>query len=144
MRDSGYMTTASEINLVKVGLAVIKDHKMLMVRSAKHGDAFSTLGGKIEPGEDDIQCLVREVKEEAATEVDLDSLEYLNAFKGAIIGRENTFITIRLYKGELRGEPTPSSEIVEIRFFDSTIPQKHLTPASEKLFAWLKDHDYID
>jgi 8-oxo-dGTP pyrophosphatase MutT (NUDIX family) len=138
------MTKTEEINLVKVGLAVIKDRKMLMVRNAKHGDAFSTLGGKIEDGEDDLRCLVREVKEEADTEVDLDSLEFLGVFKGAILGRDNTFITIRLYKGELLGAPVPSSEIAEIRYFGSDIPEKHLTPASEKIFAWLKEHQYIE
>ena len=52
--------------------------------------------------------------------------------------------SIRLYKGKLLGKPIPSSEIVEVRYFDSTIAQKHLTPASEKIFAWLKAHDYID
>lgn len=138
------MTKTPEINLVKVGLAVIKDRKMLMVRNAKHAETFSTLGGKIEGSEDDITCLVREVKEEADAAVDLDNLEFLGVFKGAILGRENTFISIRLYKGELLSEPIPSSEIVEVRYFDSTIAQKHLTPASEKIFNWLKERDYID
>lgn len=68
------MTNSPEINLVKVGLAVIKDRKMIMVRNAKHGEVFSTLGGKIENGEDDIACLVREVKEEADTTVILTLL----------------------------------------------------------------------
>lgn len=138
------MTNTTEVNLVKVGLAVVKDRKMLMVRNGKHGEVFSTLGGKIEEGEDDMTCLAREVKEEADTEVIADSLSFLGEFRGAILGKDNTFITIRLYKGELKSDPIPSSEIVEVRYFDSTIAQKHLTPASEKIFAWLKKHDYID
>lgn len=138
------MKETGEINIVKVGLAVIKDRQLLMVRGPKHGETFITLGGKIEPGEDDIQCLVREVKEEADTEVDIDSLESLGVFKGAILGRDNTFVTIRLYKGKLLGEPTPSSEIEEIRYFSADIAQRHLTPASKKIFAWLKEHDYVD
>lgn len=125
------MSRAS-VEITKVGLAVIKGRKVLMVRNGKHGDVFSTLGGKIEPGEDDVTCLGREVKEEVDTRVVIDSLKFLGEFRGAIVGRENTFITIRLYKGELAGEPVPSSEIVEVRYFDSTIAQKHLTPASEK------------
>lgn len=134
---------SDSIELVKVGLAVIRDCKVMMVRNGKHKEIFSTLGGKIESGEDDITCLEREVKEEANTGVVLESLEFLGAFRGAIVDRENAFITIRLYKGELTGEPVPSSEIVEIRYFDSTIPEKHLTPASEKIFLWLKRHGYI-
>jgi 8-oxo-dGTP diphosphatase len=132
------------VELVKVGLAVIKDRRVLMVRNGKHGDVFSTLGGKIDQGEDDLACLKREVKEEADTEVVEDSLQFLGEFRGAILGRENTFITIRLYTGELVSDPVPSSEIVEVRYFDSTIAQKHLTPASEKIFTWLKTNDYID
>ncbi len=138
------MDKNTEINLVKVGIAVIRDRKMLMVRNGKHGEVFSTLGGKIEEGEDDMACLAREVKEEADTELIADSLSFLGEFRGAILGKDNTFITIRLYKGELKSDPVPSSEIVEARYFDSTIAQKHLTPASEKIFAWLKDHNYID
>ncbi len=130
--------------LRKVGLAVIKDRKMLMVHNKKHAAQFSTLGGKFDEGEDDIACLIREVKEEANTEVKIDSLEFLGEFEGAVVGRENTFVNIRLYKGELVGEPTPSAEIDEMKYFDSTIPQEHLTPTSEKIFAWLKDHNYID
>ena len=131
------------VELVKVGLAVIKDREMLMVRNGKHKEIFSTLGGKIEDGEDDITCLEREVKEEANTGVALDSLKFLGEFRGAIVDRKNAFITIRLYAGELIGEPVPSSEIVEIRYFDSAIPEKHLTPASEKIFSWLKQKNYI-
>ncbi|HET9411785.1 MAG TPA: NUDIX domain-containing protein [Candidatus Saccharimonadales bacterium] len=136
--------SGSTTELVKVGLAVIKDRKMLLVRNGKHGEVFSTLGGKIEGTEDDMACLAREVKEEASTEVIPGSLNFLGEFRGAILGKENTFITIRLYKGELKNEPIPSSEIVEVRYFDSTIDQKHLTPASEKIFAWLKKQEYID
>jgi len=132
------------VEITKVGLAVIKDRKMLMVRNGKHGEVFSTLGGKIEEGESDLECLVREVREEADTEVVESSLKFLGEFRGSILGQENAFITIRLYLGQLVGEPTPSSEIVEVRYFDSSIAQKHLTPASEKIFAWLKEQDYID
>ena len=135
---------SNSIELTKVGLAVIRDRRLLMVRNEKHGEVFSTLGGKIEDGESDIDCLKREVREEADARVDTSGLAFLGVFRGAILGRENTFITIRLYKGELLDEPRPSSEIAEIRYFDSTIAQKHLTPASEKIFAWLKAHGYID
>lgn len=136
--------TPEPIHITKVGLAVVKDRKLLMVRNGKHKTMFSTLGGKIEAGEGDVACLRREVREEAATEVALSTLKFLGEFTGAVLGHDNTFVTIRLYAGELLGEPVPSSEIVEVRYFDSTIAQEHLTPASEKVFAWLKAHDYID
>jgi 8-oxo-dGTP pyrophosphatase MutT (NUDIX family) len=128
----------------KVGLAVIQDRKVLLARSAKNTDAFYTLGGKIEPGENDIDCIVREVAEEASTTVDADSLQFLAEFQNLAHGKTDTFVNIRLYKGKLMGEPVPSAEVAELKYFDSTIDQKHLTPISEDIINFLKHEQYID
>ncbi|HCB22720.1 TPA: DNA mismatch repair protein MutT, partial [Candidatus Daviesbacteria bacterium] len=45
----------------KIALAVFKDRKMLQVRTSKQPEVFYTLGGKIEKGETDLECLRREV-----------------------------------------------------------------------------------
>lgn len=132
------------IILRKVGLAVIKDRKLLMVRDDKNPERFSTLGGKFEDGEDDIACLTREVKEEVGAQVDQESLSYFGEFEGDVVGRPNTRVNIRLYSGALIGEPKPNSEIVELKYFDSQIPVIHLTPASKLIFEYLKAHNMID
>ena len=127
----------------KTALAVFKDKKMIMVRTNKNAEVFYTLGGKIEEGESGIDCLHREIKEEAGVEIIDGSLNFLHEFEAPAYGRENTLVNIQLYEGELKEEPVPSSEVVEIQYFDSTVDEKHLTAITVDIFAWLKEKGYI-
>jgi 8-oxo-dGTP diphosphatase len=130
--------------IYKTALAVFKDKKMIMVRTTKNEEVFYTLGGKIEEGESGIECLNREVKEEAGVGIVEGSLTFLHEFEAPAYGRENTLVNIKLYEGKLAAEPTPSSEVVEIRYFDSRVDKKHLTDITLDMFSWLKTHSYID
>jgi 8-oxo-dGTP diphosphatase len=95
--------------IYKTALAVFKDKKMIMVRNDQNDEVFYTLGGKIEPGETGIECLEREIKEEAGTTILPGSLTFLQEFQAPAHGRENTFVNIQLYEGQLVDEPKPSS-----------------------------------
>jgi 8-oxo-dGTP pyrophosphatase MutT (NUDIX family) len=128
----------------KSALAVFKDKKILLTREEKNDNAFYMLGGTIEPGEDEIDCLNREVQEEVATTIKEGSLKFLAEFEDIAHGRANARINIKLYEGELVSNPTPSNEVVELKYFDSNIDPKHLTPVSIQIFKWLKEHDYIN
>ena len=121
----------------KVALAYFKDKKMLQVRTNKQREVFYTLGGKIEVGEDDIACLKREIREELGCEVDEPSLKFLKEFRDAAHGGGT--LNVRLYEGKLIGEPKPSSEIVEIGWFDSNSDPKNLSLIAKRtIFPWLK------
>lgn len=129
----------------KVALAVFKDKKLLQVRTGKQNRVFFTLGGKLEPGESEIECLKREVKEEVGCEIDESSLKFLTEFEDMAHGKENAMLNVRMYEGKLIGEPRPSSEVVEIGWFDSKSDKKHLsTIAKRAIFPWLKKHGYIN
>ena len=130
--------------IYKTALAVFKDKKMIMVRTTKNDEGFYTLGGKIEEGESGIECLNREVKEEAGVEIIDDSLKFLHEFEAPAYGRENTLVNIKLYEGELKNDPVPSSEVVEIKYFDSSVDKKHLTAITLDMFKWLKNQSYIN
>ena len=131
--------------LRKVGLAHLRDKKILMVRDNKNDKVFLNLGGKVEEGETDIQCLAREVKEELEVDLDLDSLEFLGEFEAPAHGKPNARVNIRLYKGDFSGEPKTTDEIVEFKYMDSSIDPEYLSEISIKqIFPWLKKHDYID
>lgn len=134
------------MNIIKkVALAVFKDKKIMLVRSKNQANVFYTLGGKLEEGESDLDCLKREVREEVECEVDEDSINYLVTFEDIAHGKVETLLNIKLYEGMLKGDPKPSSEIAEINYFDSNSDKKHLSEiAQTKIFPWLKKHGYIN
>lgn len=129
----------------KIGLAVFDNKKVLMVRTKSQDKIFYSLGGKIEEGESEIDCLKREVREEVECEIDEPSLKFLIELEDVAHGKDEAMLNLKLYEGKLIGEPKPSSEIVEIAYFDTTVDKKHLsTFAQRTLFPWLKKHGYID
>src|SRR3989344_1374655 len=97
----------------KVALAVFKEKQMLQVRTSNQEE------------DSDIECLKREVKEEIGCNIDEDSLKFLAEFED-VAHEDQGMLHIRMYEGELRGEPRPSSEIVEIGYFDSKSNPKNL------------------
>lgn len=128
----------------KVALAVFKEKRMLQVRTNKQEEVFYTLGGKIEEGESDIDCLKREVLEEIGCEVNESSLRYLTTFEDIAHGGL-AMLHLKMYEGKLKGLPKPSGEVVEIGWFDTNSEPKNLSIiAKRKIFPWLKKHGYIN
>ncbi len=128
----------------KVALAVFKDKKLLCVRSHKNAEVFYCLGGTVEERESDEEALRREVREEVGCEIG-EKVESLETFEDWAHGRDNTKVQIKLYQGELRGEPQPSSEIAEIDYLDSTSDPKKLSDiAINQMFPWLKGKGFIN
>lgn len=128
--------------IYKVALAVFKDGQMLMTRS-RGKDVYYCAGGKYEPGESDIECLAREVKEELGVEMDLESLKFLREFEDVAHGKVNTRVNIKLYEATLLGTPVASQEIEELRYLDSSADPKILAPIDVQIFAWLKKEGLI-
>jgi len=114
------------------------------VRSAKNDEVFYTLGGKIESNESEIECLRREVKEEVDADIVNASLKFLREFEGVAHGKENTTVNIKLYYGDITGEPKASSEIAEVQYFDTSTDRKYLGTVSIEILNWLHSQDLID
>lgn len=128
----------------KVALAIFKKKKMLQVRTSKQKKVFYTLGGKIEAGESDIDCIKREVLEEIGCEMEDKSLKFLHQFEDVAHGRKETLLNLRLYQGKLVGKPKPSGEVVEIGWFDTNSDPKNLSVIAKRtIFPWLKKYGYI-
>lgn len=129
----------------KVALAVFKDRKLLQVRTKNQEHVFFTLGGKLEEGESDMECLKREVKEEIDCEIDAVSIKFMTEFEDIAHGKGETMLNIRMYEGKLVGDPKPNSEVVEIDWFDTKSDKKHLSIIAQRtIFPWLKEHGYIN
>lgn len=128
----------------KVALAVFSGKKILQVRTKKQKNIFFTLGGKIKPGESEIECLKREVWEEIGCSLKESTIRFLHEFEDVAHGKARALVNIRMYQGELIGSPKPSSEVVEIGWFDTKSDKKYLsTIAQRTIFPWLKQHGYI-
>lgn len=128
----------------KVALATFKDKKLLQVRTRKQNNVFFTLGGKIEENESELDCLKREVKEEIGCELEDSSIKFLVEFEDVAHGKD-ALVNIKMYTGELIGEPKPTSEVVEIGYFDTQSKKKHLSVIAQRtIFPWLKKHCYIN
>ncbi len=129
----------------KVGVAIIKDRKILLARSKKNVEVFYLPGGKYEANETDIECMQRELKEELDTTAKIETVKFLKEFNGVAHGKDsNTKLFTKLYICELVSNPKASSEIAEIRYFDSSIDAKHKSILGEKIIIWLKQNDYIN
>ena len=99
--------------IIKAGLCLMRDGQVLLARS--RGDThFQIPGGKIEPGECDIDALIREVQEELAVTLAPDSAAHMATFEAKAAGRVDVLVEVRLYSGAVDGTPQASSEIVEL------------------------------
>lgn len=128
----------------KVALAVIEDKKVLMARSGKNEEVFYTLGGKIENNETDEQCLIREIKEEVDADIRMESLVFLGVFEASAYNKPDTKVVVRLYRGDLISTPVASSEVEEIAFFDSSMPEEHRSELAVKVLMFLKGAGHIN
>lgn len=128
-----------------VAYIFIRDKKLLLVR-AKNKKAYYMPGGKRDQKEDDIQALVREIREELQIELS-PSLQFYGIFEEQAYGKEKGVrVKIICYFGKHIGKIKPGSEIEEVKFFTQSnyFKQKETAPAVRLLFNDLKEKDLIE
>lgn len=117
---------------------------MIQARSTGKS-AFYMAGGKIDPGETAEEALHREIREEL--DVALTGVELLGVFECEAWGHPSgTELEITCFRGEVTSEPTPTSEIAEIRYFtrDEYAAMPYVAPGSLMVFDRMKALDLID
>lgn len=101
----------------KIGLLVLNEDQtsfLVCEPGEKYKDKrviqYIMPGGQLEETSD-VECLRREIKEELNCDVDEKSLEYVGEYVDVSAATPERDVMIRLYKGNLIGDPKPSSEI---------------------------------
>jgi 8-oxo-dGTP diphosphatase len=103
----------------KVGLATFDGDRLLVVRK-RGGTLFILPGGKPEGQEGDLATLARELDEELGCRVAKPILS--GVFKDRAAGIDDAIVIVRLYTGELLGDPLPQAEIEEIAWLNMRKP----------------------
>ena len=108
---------------------------ILLARRAHEPDKgrWDTLGGFLEEGEDPIDGLRRELREEAGVEVDVGAWvgAYADTYRES--PDERHVLNLVWEARIVSGEPTPSDDVAELRWF----PTGAVPEADELAFRWL-------
>jgi 8-oxo-dGTP pyrophosphatase MutT (NUDIX family) len=99
--------------VIRIAAAVIVDAagRTLLVR--KHGtDAFMQPGGKLDPEEEAVAALARELREELGCSI-RPSVRALGQFRAAAANEPGSIVEADLFAVELDADIVPSAEIAE-------------------------------
>lgn len=127
----------------KVAFIYLKDKKILSTLS-KGKDKFYIPGGKRENNESDIECLVREVKEELSVDIIESTAKLYGIFEAQAHGKaEGILVRMRCYMAEFKGELKASSEIDRIVWL-TTNNMEEISPVDKLIFKDLKEKGLLD
>jgi 8-oxo-dGTP diphosphatase len=132
-----------DMTVTVVGLAAIKDNKLLLAR--KKGSLYYILpGGKPMPVEDHTTTLCREIQEETGSQLYITSITYLCVFSD-FIDETSIPVKVYLYMARLISEPTPQAEIEELRWvsFEESLSLRVASSMHRQIFPWLVENNYL-
>ncbi len=102
---------------------IIVDRKVLVERS-KGKEYFIHPGGKIEPGETAKQAVVRELKEEFQIDVAEEDLTPFDTNTAPAANSPEVYVHMEVFLvNKWRGDIKPDSEVEEVRWLTSNIPE---------------------
>ncbi|MEV0666882.1 NUDIX domain-containing protein [Actinomadura luteofluorescens] len=117
----------------KIAWIHLDDGRILSTRS-RGKDVYYLPGGKREPGESDLDTLVREVQEELAVAIAPATAARLGTFQAQAHGHaEGVTVQMTCYTADHQGEPTPSSEIEEVAWL-TYADRARVSPVDQIIF----------
>ncbi|MDV3128322.1 NUDIX domain-containing protein [Mycobacterium sp. 21AC1] len=105
-----------------VAAVVLNERNHVLVVRKRGTSSFMQPGGKIEPGEEPLQALIREVAEELGAGVNPSSVRSLGDYRAAAANEPGHVVEAKLYLVSLDGEPHPAAEIEELAWVDPQSP----------------------
>lgn len=116
----------------KAGALIFKDKKFLIVKP-REKPFWINPGGKYKEGENAVDCLRRELKEEVGVEV--VSCKYYKTYEIEKASHSDFPLSLELYIVEIKGEIKPSSEIKDMAWLskeDFENKEYNLAPSFSK------------
>ena len=117
MTSSERCTATPNIIRIAAALLIGPDGRTLLVR--KRGTlAFMQPGGKIEPHEQPIAALARELEEELALKIDPANATYLGHFSAPAVNEPGFEVQAELFLLHIQQSVAPAAEIEEVQWID--------------------------
>ncbi|QAY87904.1 NUDIX hydrolase [Pseudomonas arsenicoxydans] len=113
------LSSAASPRIIRIAAALLigPDGRTLLVR--KRGtEAFMQPGGKIEPHEQPVQALARELEEELGLLIDPARAQYLGPFSAPAANEPGYVVLAELFQLSIDSDVSPAAEIEEVRWID--------------------------
>ncbi|MFM7426681.1 MAG: NUDIX hydrolase [Elainella sp.] len=123
--------------LQAVAWICLQNQRILCTRTVGKA-AFYLPGGKLEPGETEIDALIREIREELSVTLNPHTIEPFGLFSGPAHGYEPPRkLEMACYWAAFEGQITPAAEIAEIAWFTAQDSRRCAPVAQSVLEALL-------
>lgn len=100
--------------ILTVAWVRVEDGRILCARS-RGRDAFYIPGGKLEPGETELDALLREIKEELAVDLVPETVRGFGTYQAQAHGQaDGVVVVMSCYTADYEGRPAASGEIEEL------------------------------
>ncbi|MCY9670063.1 NUDIX domain-containing protein [Paenibacillus alginolyticus] len=122
----------------KIAWIYVVDGQILGARS-KGKDIYYLPGGKREPGETDIETLLREIEEELSVRIKQETVLHFGTFEAGAHGKsEGMQVKMTCYTGDFDGDLRSASEIEELDWLTYQ-DRDRVSPVCQIIFDKLRE-----
>lgn len=108
--------------ILTVAAVIANERGQVLLVRKRSSSIFIQPGGKIEPGEDPIPALARELDEELGVQLKLSSAVHLGEFEAAAVNEPGRSVRSQAYACSILGTPKAQAEIEELAWVEPTGP----------------------